>query len=180
MRKMKDSGIAWIGEIPEGWKVDRLKSYIHEVKEINKPVKTKKVLSLTNVSGVIPYEEKGAKGNVSKEDYTQYKLAYPDTIVANSMNVLIGSVGICNYYGCVSPVYYVFKTVNNANIKFINYIFQTIPFQKELRKYANGIMEIRLRLSSNDIMCRYIMVPPLREQKQIADFLDKKCSEIAS
>lgn len=145
MREMKDSGIEWIGEIPAHWKTERLQWHITEVKESNKPEKSRQVLSLTNKRGVIPYEEKGAQGNVSKEDYSQYKLAYPGTIVANSMNILIGSVGQCNYFGCVSPVYYVYKPNDGENLKFINYMFQMEQFQKELRRYANGILEIRLR-----------------------------------
>lgn len=127
MNEMKDSGVAWIGEIPKSWKMERLQWHIREIKESNKPEKTRQVLSLTNKLGVIPYEEKGAQGNVAKEDYTQYKLAYPGTIVANSMNILIGSVGKCDYYGCVSPVYYVYKPETGENLEFINYIFQTEP-----------------------------------------------------
>lgn len=128
MRKMKDSGIEWLGMIPEDWETERLQWHISEIKESNKPEKSRRILSLTNKRGVIPYEEKGAQGNVAKEDYTQYKLAYPGTIVANSMNILIGSVGKCDYFGCVSPVYYVFKPNNGENLEFINYIFQTEQF----------------------------------------------------
>lgn len=175
---MKDSGIEWIGEIPEDWNIERLQWYLEEVKVLNNPMQTDRVLSLTNKAGVIPYEEKGAQGNVAKEDYTQYKLAYPNTIVANSMNILIGSVGICNYFGCVSPVYYVLKPTIKADINFINYIMQTIPFQKELRKYANGILEIRLRVSANGILKRKIAVPCLSSQQKIVAEIDKKCAAV--
>ena len=105
---MKYSGIEWIGIIPNNWKLDRLQWHLTEIKESNNPIKTKQILSLTNKLGVVPYEEKGEQGNKAKENYEEYKLAYPGTIVANSMNILIGSVGICKYFGCVSPVYYVF------------------------------------------------------------------------
>ena len=178
MRPMKDSGIAWLGQVPREWQVERLQWYVREVKESNNPIKTTQVLSLTNNRGVIPYEEKGAQGNVAKEDYSQYKVAYPNTIIANSMNILIGSVGMCVYYGCVSPVYYVYKILDTADIRFINYIFQTVQFQKELRKYANGILEIRLRVTSADILKRKIAIPPLAEQQAIADYLDEKCAAI--
>ena len=109
---------------------------------------------MTNKLGVVPYEEKGNQGNKSKENVYEYKLAYPNTIVANSMNILIGSVGLCDYFGCVSPVYYVFRAKKYNNIKFLNYIFQTVGFQRELRKYANGILEIRLirRLYLNKVV----------------------------
>lgn len=168
---MINTGIEWLGNIPNNWKLERLQWHLTEIKENNNPMKSDRVLSLTNDRGVIPYEEKGAQGNISKEDYSQYKLAYPNTIVANSMNILIGSVGICNYFGCVSPVYYVFKAQDNNNIDYFNYIFQTQQFQKELRKYANGILEIRLRVSSSDILKRYVPIPSNEEQDKIVKLL---------
>lgn len=175
---MKDSGIEWIGTIPDSWQLDRLQWHLDEIKESNNPVKTQQVLSLTNKLGVIPYEEKGEQGNKSKENIDEYKLAYPDTIVANSMNILIGSVGKCKYFGCVSPVYYVFKPKNGENIDFLNYVFQLTQFQKELRKYANGILEIRLRVSSNDILKRQIAFPSTEGQQRIVSLLDEKLTGI--
>lgn len=175
---MKDSGIEWIGAIPDSWQLDRLQWHLDEIKESNNPVKTQQVLSLTNKLGVIPYEEKGEQGNKLKENIDEYKLAYPDTIVANSMNILIGSVGKCKYFGCVSPVYYVFKPKNGENIDFLNYVFQLAQFQKELRKYANGILEIRLRVSSNDILKRQIAFPSGKEQQKIVSFLNEKMAKI--
>ncbi len=178
MREMKDSGMAWMGNIPKDWRVERLQWHLDEIKESNSPIKTTQILSLTNKTGVIPYEEKGEQGNKSKEKYDEYKLAFPDTIVANSMNILIGSVGICHYYGCVSPVYYVFKPKENENLSYLNYIFQLEQFQKELRRYANGILEIRLRVSSANILKRYVAFPSREEQKNISEYLDRKCAQI--
>lgn len=178
MREMKDSGVEWIGEIPETWIVERLQWHLDEIKESNSPIKTTQVLSLTNKAGVIPYEDKGEQGNKAKENYDEYKLAYPDTIVANSMNILIGSVGICRYFGCVSPVYYVFKPKENELLSYLNYVFQMEQFQKELRRYANGILEIRLRLSSANIIKRYVAFPSHEEQIAISHFLDRKCTQI--
>lgn len=175
---MKDTGIQWIGKIPDSWVLDRLQWHLDEVKESNDPVQTKQVLSLTNKLGVIPYEDKGEQGNKAKENVNEYKLAYPNTIVANSMNILIGSVGKCNYFGCVSPVYYVFKPKENENIDFLNYIFQSTQFQKELRKYANGILEIRLRVSASDILKRQVAFPSLDVQNKIVEFLNQKSAEI--
>lgn len=178
MSKKIDSGIEWVGEIPSHWKMERLQWHVTEIKESNKPKKSRQVLSLTNKRGVIPYEEKGAQGNVAKEDYSQYKLAYPGTIVANSMNILIGSVGRCDYFGCVSPVYYVYRPNEGENLEFINYMFQLEQFQKELRRYANGILEIRLRVSSNGILKREMAFPPIAEQERIVSFLDGKLTQV--
>lgn len=178
--EMKDSGIPWIGKIPVEWSIERLQWHLREINHSNNPVQTRQILSLTNKLGVIPYETKGNIGNKSKEDYSDYKLAYPDTIVVNSMNVIIGSVGISNYFGCVSPVYYVFAPETGNNVRFLNYIFQTTGFQKELRCYANGILEIRLRVSSDKILKRGVAIPSVEEQKLIVSFLDAKCAELDS
>ena len=90
MREMINSGIEWLKDIPSDWKIERLEWQMYEINDNNSPIKTTNVLSLTNKRGVIPYEEKGAQGNISKENYNEYKIAYKDTIVANSMNILIG------------------------------------------------------------------------------------------
>ena len=177
-RKMKDSGLQWVGKIPEEWGVDRLQWSLDEVNVKNDPIRNRFVLSLTNDRGVIPYSEKGNAGNKSKEDLSGYKLAFKDTIVANSMNVIIGSVGLSSYDGCVSPVYYVFRARKGENIRFINYIFQTQEFQRELRKYANGILEIRLRISSWAILKRPVPTPQRDEQDRIVAHLDETCRRI--
>ncbi len=177
-RQMKDSGIAWIGEIPEIWSTDRLQWHLKEVNVSNFPVQTENILSLTIEAGVIPYEEKGNQGNKSKENYEEYKLAYPDTLVVNSMNVIIGAVGISKYFGCVSPVYYVFKATKGTDLRYIYYLFTNVGFQKEMRKHAKGILEIRLRISSGDMQKLSVPNPEYPEQRRIADFLDRRCAEI--
>ncbi len=178
MREMKDSGIEWIGAIPQDWKTDRLQWHLKEINVSNNPIQTQNILSLTIEAGVIPYAEKGNQGNKAKEDYSQYKIAFPDTLVINSMNVIIGAVGISQYFGCVSPVYYVFEPIEGTDLRYIYYLFTNTGFQKEMRKYAKGILEIRLRISSNDMLKRIVPSPPFKEQQRIADYLDKMCAEI--
>lgn len=177
-RKMKDSGVAWIGQVPEGWSVERLQWHIDEVNDKNNPIRYTNVLSLTNDRGVIPYEDKGAQGNKSKDNLAEYKIAYKNCIVANSMNILIGSVGLSGYDGCVSPVYYVFRAKTGTDIGYLNYLFQLSQFQRELRRFANGILEIRLRVSSADIVKRTLAFPKESEQRKIAAFLDGECGKI--
>ena len=179
MRVMKDSGIEWIGQIPEDWNIKRLKAVLCERNESNNPVKTDYILSLTNDRGVIPYEEKGDIGNKSKEDVSGYKLAYPDDIVLNSMNVIIGSVALSKYYGCVSPVYYMLYPRNPFDdVRYYNYIFQTKEFQSKLKGYGNGIMEIRMRIQMSKLNTVDLPVADSNTQSRIADYLDEKCGEI--
>jgi len=178
-REMKNSGIDWIGKVPIDWKVKNLKSILAERKETNNPIKTDFILSLTNDRGVIPYTEKGDVGNKAKEDLTRYKLAYPNDIVLNSMNVVIGSVGLSKYYGAVSPIYYtLYARKEEDSIKFFNDIFQTKVFQQSLKGYGNGILEIRMRIPMIKLNTVMLPLPFSKEQKKIADFLYKKVSII--
>lgn len=178
MRAMKDSGIEWIGLIPNDWDVDRLQWHLDEVNISNNPIQTEDILSLTIEAGVIPYAEKGNQGNKAKEDCSQYKIAFPNTLVVNSMNVIIGAVGISKYYGCVSPVYYVFKSAPKTDLRYIYYLFTNIGFQKEMRKHAKGILEIRLRISTSDMLRLKVPKPRYEEQCAIANYLDNECARI--
>ena len=179
-RKMKDSGIEWIGEIPEGWEIKRLGAILQERNEVNNPIQTTSILSLTNNRGVIPYSEKGNQGNKAKDDLTGYKIAHIGDIVLNSMNVIIGSVGLSNYYGAVSPVYYMLFPRNNieSNIQYYNYLFQTTAFQQSLRGYGNGILEIRMRIQMQKLKTVLLPVPTFLEQSNITVYLDASLSKL--
>lgn len=178
-RRMKDSGVEWIGEIPEDWGIQNLKSILDNRNELNNPIKTELILSLTNDRGVIPYSEKGDIGNKAKEDLTKYKLAYPGDIIVNSMNVIIGSVGLSKYFGAASPVYYMLYVRDREDsIRYYNYLFQTKELQSRLKGYGNGIMEHRLRIPMINLNKLHLPYPPKPQQKSIADFLDRKVSQI--
>ena len=173
-RELVDSYVEWIGKYPNEWMLFPLRAVVENINEKNNPIKFTNVLSLTNKLGVVPYEEKGNQGNISKEDISQYKIAYKDTVIINSMNLKIGSVGYSKYDGCVSPVYYILKNNEKSDIRFINYIFQS-NFQKYLSKYGKGILEIREKISMYDVLHSYVPIPSLKEQKRIADYLDEQC-----
>ena len=189
MRQMKDSGIEWIGEIPQNWKVRKIKYIFVQRNENNLPIKTTDILSLTAKQGVIPLSEKQGGGNKPKDDLTAYKLAYPGDIVINSMNILSGSVGISKYFGCVSPVYYMLRPINlNDDNRFYNYYFRTNEFQKSLLGLGNGIMmkesengklnTIRMRIPMDKLGMQFAPITDDNTQREISDYLDNKCTEI--
>lgn len=178
-RKIKSSGIDWIGEIPETWNVKRLKNLLVSRNEKNNPVKTDFILSLTNDRGVIPYSKKGDVGNKSKQDISGYKLAYPNDIVMNSMNIIIGSVGLSNYFGAVSPVYYMLRPRNTSDlVEYFNYVFQSKAFQQSLIGYGNGIMELRMRIQLEKLNSVTLPHPPIDVQQKIVDALNNIIPQI--
>ena len=189
MQTMKDTKIKWLGEIPDSWQLKKIKYVLQERIEKNNPVRTTYILSLTAKQGVIPYDEKEGGGNKPKEDVSAYRLAYPGDIVMNSMNILSGSVGLSQYFGCVRPVYYMLRPKEkDDDVRYYNYIFQTTLFQRSLFGLGNGILikesgngklnTIRMRIPMDKFGGLYIQIAPKDKQRKISDFLDAKCGEI--
>ncbi|RTJ14412.1 restriction endonuclease subunit S [Campylobacter jejuni] len=181
MKNFKDSGIEWLGEIPEHWKIKPLKAVFHQRNEQNTNLELHAILSLIKDVGVVPYEEKGNIGNKSKEDLQSYKIARINDLILNKMNAVIGSLGVSAYNGLVSPIYLVFY-INSPKylMSYYSYLFQIKNVQKFLKIYAYGIMEIRESIDYLDFKKMSLPVPPLKEQEQIANFLDEKCKKIAN
>lgn len=188
---MKDSGVEWIGEIPEHWVLKRFRNVLSERNEKNNPIKSKERLSLSIDKGVTLYAEKTTNLDRFKDDFTQYKLAHKGDLVLNSMNMIVGAVGVSDYFGCVSPVYYTYYDFTEDNIctNYCDYLFKTKTIKKFLRSMGNGIMSIdrggdrintcRLKISRDDLRNMFIPYPPLDEQEAIIKYLDKECEKIS-
>lgn len=181
MRAYKDSGIQWLGEIPEHWEIKPLRAILNQRNEQNNDLKLQTILSLVKDIGIIPYEEKGNVGNKSKNDLQGYKIARINDLVLNKMNAVIGSLGVSVYNGLVSPIYLVFYIDNPKYLmSYYYYLFQIKSVQKFLKTFAYGIMEIRESIDYLDFKKMFLPTPPIEEQKAIVEFLDSKCKQIES
>ncbi len=185
----KDSGVEWLGEIPSHWECVPLRSIFKFRNEKNDPIKTDNILSLSIANGVAEYSEENRGGNKRKDDLTSYKLAYPNDIVINSMNVIVGAVGVSKYFGAISPVYYALYLHNlEANLPYYEKVFKNENFQKGLLQFGKGILikfgengkmnTIRMKISQDDIKTLYLPMPPHPEQQKIAQYLDDKTAKI--
>ena len=169
----KLSGVEWLGDVPEHWQVRRLGTLLQERGEVNDDGYVNEVLSVLRNRGVIPYSEKGNIGNKKSEDITRYKIVRPDDIVVNCMNVIIGSVGLSTYTGCLSPVYYVLtRRSEDDDPQYLNAYFQTKPFQQSLVRIGNGILAHRMRIPMELLKCEPFPRPPAEEQRAIVRYLD--------
>lgn len=188
-RALTDSGIEWLGRIPQDWKVLPLKRVLNEKNELNKELKETFLLSLTIQDGVIPYSEKTGGGNKAKEDISKYKIVKENDIVINSMNVVVGAAGISNYNGLVSPVYYVFDGIKGNSTRYYKYLFLNQTFENHLFGLGNGILvkinedngkmnTIRKKIPIEKLNNECIPVPQIEEQEKIANYLDNKCKLI--
>jgi type I restriction enzyme S subunit len=183
--ELKDSEVEWIGDIPKHWGTDRLKNIFNERVGKNLDIKTgeavtSNILSVMKDIGVINHRDKGNVGNKMSEDITNYKLVYPNDIVVNKMNVMIGSVGISKEFGALSVIYIILITKKDSYSKYYDYFFKMKAFQKSLRRIATGILEIREAVNMTLFMQEMMTKPPYDEQVAIANYLDEKTSKIDS
>jgi type I restriction enzyme S subunit len=185
----KDSGIVWLGRVPEHWDLRPLRTVLKQRNEKNSPIKTNQILSLSIAKGVTLYSHEGRGGNKRKDDLSAYKIAHIGDIILNSMNVVVGAVGLSKYFGAISPVYYaLYPATENTNILYYEKIFSNAVFQRFLLIYGKGILikksdsgklnTIRMKISSNDLKSSVLPIPPIDEQLQIARYLDWQTSKI--
>ena len=179
--KMKDSGIDDVGQIPESWEEKKIKFLFDLVNDQNHlPMDKVQLLSLYTELGVFPHGEQEERGNkaVTVEGYKKVK---KNDLVVNIILAWMGAMGISNYDGVTSPAYDIYRPKSeNANPKYYHYLFRTPWFAGECDKYGRGIMRMRWRTYSQEFMNIKIPYPSAEEQKQIADYLDEKCSSIDS
>lgn len=178
--RYKKVDLPWLEEVPEHWEVSPISHVFEERKEKNQKGDIKFILSVIKNRGVIPYTEKGSVGNKASENIENYKIVYPNDMVLNSMNMMIGSLGKSKYKGVLSQVYYVLRLINESehNIDYLNYLFQVKPFYESFRVLGKGILDHRLRVPMQMLKYEKVILPPLIEQKQIATYLNWKINEI--
>ena len=176
MREMKDSGAKWIGRIPSAWQSDKLKYHLKRKEPKNPGDMT--VLSLYRELGVIPKDSRDDNHNQTSEDTSKYKYVKPGNFVVNKMKAWQGSVAVSDYEGIVSPAYYVYEFTDNAfDKRYFHHLLRGC-YKDEFMRLSGGMRVGQWDLSSDDLNNTLILIPPLDEQKKIAEFLDAKCSEI--
>lgn len=186
--KIKNSGIEWLGNIPDNWSTVRVRDIFKKRSQKNNPIVSTERLSLSIDVGITKYAEKTTNLDRFKDDFTEYQLAYPNDIVLNSMNMIVGAVGKSDYLGCVSPVYYVIYTDESNNPDYYAYVLNSITIRQVYHSLGRGIYAIergegrvntcRLKVPYYDFSNIEIPNPSLSEQNEIALFLNNKCEQI--
>ena len=174
--EFKDSQIAWIGQIPKHWEVIRNKYvFTHKKEIVGSKFKNFDILSLTK-NGIKIIVESDQKGKVP-DSFETYQIVKKDDIVMCLFDLDVSAVfsGISKYSGIISPAYKIFNPKENLNFKFAGYFFDFVFVNRKFKQYSKNI---RFTLGTDEFMNLKIPLPPLNEQKEIAEFLDKKCEII--
>lgn len=177
MREMKDSGIEWVGAIPNHWRVSKIKQIVHWKSVKGQP--DLPVLSLYRDYGVIPKDSRDDNHNATSLDTSGYKVVEHGDLVINKMKAWQGSLAVSEYNGIVSPAYHICKiTSENICKKYLHYLLRDASYLPEYMRLSTGLRVGQWDLSFDDFKNIPFLVPPLAEQERIAAFLDAECAEI--
>lgn len=172
----KDSGVKWLGEIPEEWDVERNLGIFDERKIVNHP--DKELLSVTIEKGVIKQSEITTKKDSSNEDKSKYKLLKPGYLAYNKMRMWQGAVGMSEYEGIVSPAYIILSPRDKAYSRFFHYLLRSDQFLIESNRLSYGLCDDMNSLRYEDFKGIYTPLPPKKTVERIISFLDQKTAEI--
>ena len=176
-RQMKPSGVDWIGKLPADWKVQRGKRLFVETNERSIDGH-EELLTVSHITGVTPRSMKNVNMFMA-ESLVDYKVCHIGDLAANTMWMWQGAIGVSKYEGVISPSYNTYRQRNNSYYYgYLEYLLRIPNLVATYAAYSTGITASRLRLYPDQFFSIMFPVPPMSEQKEIADYLDKKCAEI--
>lgn len=176
--KLKDSGVEWIGMIPEHWEVKRMKSIFTECKAVTETGE-EDLLSVSEYYGVARRVDKMEDGEYESraESLIDYKICKKGDLVINIMLAWKGGLGFSDYDGIVSPAYAVYRAKGIVP-HYFHYLMRTEMYVAEYKRHSKGIIDSRLRLYTDRFNNIMVVVPPYKEQQAIAAYLDEKSAKI--
>ncbi|ECL5231827.1 restriction endonuclease subunit S [Campylobacter upsaliensis] len=178
MRVYKPSGIKWLGEIPHHWEIKKAKGIFKEVK---RSVKDNDEIITCFRDGIVTLRKnRRTEGFTNSLKEIGYQGIRVNDLVIHSMDAFAGAIGVSDSNGKATPVYVVCvpRYDNLADNKYYAYLLRNVANSGFILSLAKGIRERSTEFKYNDFADLKIPLPPLQEQKEIAEFLDKKCEKI--
>ena len=175
--KMKDSGISWIGMIPEHWETKRIASLFTGKVKANTDFEYHHAFKFY-YGTLVPKEETGDIEEY-RDTYVKYSVLQKDDIMINGLNLnydfISQRVAIAPSDGIITSAYVVTRPRKGTNAQYYNYLFKTMDNMKLFHGMGTGI---RLTLSFDELKKQLVVVPPQEEQRSIVSYIEEKCQKI--
>lgn len=169
----KDTGVDWLGEIPEHWEICKTKYIWKEVISLSEN-EDENLLSVSQYTGVSQNNNDSRSSSL-----VGYKKVIENNLVINIMLAWLGGVGLSQLKGVVSPAYSVYELlIRESYPSYYHYLYRTSLYLDEFARKSKGVVPSRWRMYTEDFGQVLTICPPPAEQKQIADYLDKKTGQI--
>jgi len=174
---MRDSGVEWIGEIPEHWKVKRAKYLFNEIDERSTDG-NEELLSVSHITGVTPRSEKNV--TMVAEDYTGSKTCQNNDLIMNIMWAWMGALGVSDRAGIVSSAYSIYRQTPAGilNPVYLEWLLKTTGYIEHYNKVSTGLHSSRLRFYSRMFFDMEIAYPDRAEQDWIVKHIEEQSNKI--
>lgn len=172
----KDSGVGWLGQIPEGWKLLPFWALFVRGKRLGSGAE--ELLSVYRDYGVIPKSSRDDNFNRASEDLTKYQVVEVGDLVINKMKAWQGSVAISQHSGIVSPAYFVFSPQTSMNLRYMHYLMRSKSYFQFYASISKGVRPNQWDLDPDQHKMLPVIFPSTEEQQAVADYLDQETGEI--
>lgn len=173
--KMKDSGIEWIGEIPEHWDVNTAKRVFQKEK---RPIVNDEIVTAFRDGEVTQRRNRRTDGFTMADKEIGYQGVKPGDLVIHAMDAFAGAIGVSDSPGKCSPVCSICTPIIEANSYYYAYLLRTYSVLGYIESMAKGIRERSTDFRYATFAITPLVQPPINEQQQIVDFLDEKIAHI--
>jgi len=168
--RYRDSGLPWLGEIPEHWEVRRNGRLFAE--RVETGFEDLPILEVSLSTGVRVRDMENGARKQEMADRSEYKRAAKGDIAYNMMRMWQGAVGVAPVDGLISPAYVVARPLPEVDPHYYTYLFRTPAYMREVNKFSRGIVSDRNRLYWDEFKQMPSAFPPTEEQTRIANFLE--------
>lgn len=177
MHEMKDSGVAWIGAIPQAWGMNTVAQIFLQVKCKNAGLQEKNLLSLSY--GKVKRKNIDTVEGLLPESFDGYNIIEKDDIVLRLTDLQNDHtslrVGLAEERGIITSAYLTIRNRSNFCPKYLYYYLHSFDIAKGFYGMGAGV---RQGLNWDGVKWLKILAPSVSEQERIAAFLDAECAEI--
>lgn len=177
--EMKDSGIEWVGTIPESWNVHPVYYYFSERKAKNYDLEEQNLLSLSY--GKVICKDINTNGGLLPANFSTYNIVEDKDIIIRPTDLQNDKrslrTGLVTEHGIITSAYIALMPKFDVNSKYFHYLLHAYDTMKVFYNMGNGV---RQGLNYSEFSKLMLIAPPKKEQREITEYLDNKCAEIDS
>jgi type I restriction enzyme S subunit len=174
----KDSGVEWLGEVPDTWRIQKFR---HLFKESSEKIENEvfgDMLSVSGYRGIELKEYDDENRRRTDEDLVGYRIVRRGQLVVNTMWLNYAGLGFSDLDGHVSPAYRAYWTRSDEHARYLHYLLRSEHYVKGYTCLLTGVRPNSLQMSRDNMMSFPVILPPKRQQLAIATFLDCETAKI--
>ncbi len=174
----KDSGVEWLGDVPEHWGIGKFRhNFIESPEKIESDI-VGEMLSVSGYRGIEIKEYDDDNRRRLDSELVGYRIVRHGQLVVNTMWLNYAGLGVSDYEGYVSPAYRSYWICPDFDKRYIHHLMRSDIYVKGYTKYLTGIRPNSLQMGRDDLLAFPILKPSHTEQNKIATFLDRETTKI--